>query len=58
MLVHAICSGDDWAAALDDFDTSLDAQAAEEAAGPSKEEQELAAAKALVRDTDTAAAAS
>lgn len=42
-------SGDDWAAALDDFDTSLDAQAAEEAAGPSKEEQELAAAKALVR---------
>jgi hypothetical protein len=38
---------DDWAAALDDFDTALDAQPVEQQ-GPSKEEQELAAAKAMV----------
>jgi hypothetical protein len=40
-----LLTGDDWAAVLENFDTSLDAQVA---AAPSKEEQELAAAKALV----------
>ena len=52
MNVCVLCSlsGDeeDWASALDEFDTAQDAQQAAEAA-PSKEEQELAAAKAMVR---------
>lgn len=40
---------EDWAAALDEFDTSLDASAAAAAVeAPSKEEQELAAARAMV----------
>lgn len=36
---------DDWAAALDEFDTAQDAQVNK---APSKEEQELEAAKAMV----------
>jgi hypothetical protein len=45
LLLLLLLTGDDWAAALENFDTSLDAQVA---AAPSKEEQEMAAAKALV----------
>jgi hypothetical protein len=45
LLLLLLLTGDDWAAVLENFDTSLDAQVV---AAPSKEEQELAAAKALV----------
>jgi len=44
--VHRLSGDEDWAAALDEFDTGLDTQVEQP---PSKEEQELAAAKAMVR---------